>query len=107
MINFPFYLLYLFLFYSLLYCFISILHIHSTGGSDIRYTQTWLRGEGPIAHIHEGENLPKTSTFLFMRTIYKLGIKLADNSGWVAIGETLPNEGQSRRSRVKEIVSKL
>ena len=101
MINLPFYLLCLFLFYSLLYCFISILHIHSTGGSDIRYTQTWLRGEGPIAHIHEGEYLPKTSTFLFMRTIYKLGIKLADNSGWVAIGETLPKEGQSRRSRVK------
>ena len=47
-----------------------------------------------------------TTTFSLMRTIYVLGIRLADNSGWVAIGETQPNEGQSRRSRVKIFVSK-
>jgi len=52
-----------------------------TGGTGSSYTQSWLRGEGPSAHVHEG-------------------IRLADKSGWVAIGETLPNEGQSRRSRV-------
>jgi len=52
-----------------------------TGGSGSSYTQTWLRGEGPSAHVHEG-------------------VRLADNSGWVAIGETLANEGQSQRSQV-------
>jgi len=52
-----------------------------TGGTGSSYTQAWLRGEGPSAHVHEG-------------------IRLADKSGWVGIGETLPNEGQSRRSRV-------
>ena len=34
--------------------------------------------------------------------ISHLGVRLADNSGWVAIGETLANEGQSQRSQVKQ-----
>ena len=28
----------------------------ATGGSGSSYTQTWLRGEGPSAHVHEGED---------------------------------------------------
>ena len=42
------------------------------------YTQAWLRGDsnGPTAHVHEG-------------------VQLADRSGWVAIGELLPAEGQT------------
>ena len=47
------------------------------------YTQAWLRGEGPVAHCHEG-------------------IRLADKSGWVGIGETL-SEGLFRRSEVEKI----
>ena len=41
----------------------------------------WLRGdtEGPAAHVHEG-------------------VQLADRSGWVAIGELLPGEGQTPES---------
>merc|ERR1719412_359489 len=34
------------------------------------YSKAWLRGEGPAAHVHEG-------------------VRLADGSGWVAIGDTL------------------
>ena len=52
-----------------------------TGGGSKGYTQAWLRGEGPMAHVHEG-------------------IRLQDKSGWVAIGETL-NEDVSRRSKVE------
>ena len=39
------------------------------------YQQAWLRGdpEGPAAHVHEG-------------------VQLADKSGWVAIGEVLPED---------------
>merc|ERR550517_910527 len=42
------------------------------------YSQVWLKGDpnGPTAHVHEG-------------------VKLADNTGWVAIGELLPGEGQT------------
>ena len=42
------------------------------------YQQAWLRGdpEGPTAHVHEG-------------------VRLADKSGWVAIGELLPDETQT------------
>ena len=36
------------------------------------YTQAWLRGEGPAAHPHEG-------------------LRLADQSGWVTVGEHLPD----------------
>ena len=35
-----------------------------------------MRGEGPLGHVHEG-------------------IRLADKSGWVAIGEGLPEENQT------------
>ena len=45
------------------------------------YSQVWLRGEGPRAHVHEG-------------------IRRADGSGWVAIGETLPEENTSLKSQV-------
>ena len=51
-----------------------------SGGSSKGYTNDWLRGEGPAAHVHEG-------------------IRLADQSGWVAIGETLA-EDVSARSKV-------
>ena len=34
-----------------------------------------MRGEGPLGHVHEG-------------------VRLADKSGWVAIGEGLPEENQ-------------
>ena len=42
------------------------------------YQQVWLRGDpdGPTAHVHEG-------------------VRLADKSGWVAIGELLPGENQT------------
>merc|ERR1711971_791873 len=49
-----------------------------TGGS-AGYSQAWLRGEGPGAHVHEG-------------------IQFADKSGWVGIGELLPVEGQSAQN---------
>ena len=52
-----------------------------SGGSSKGYTNDWLRGEGPAAHVHEG-------------------IRLADQSGWVAIGETLA-EDVSARSKVE------
>ena len=42
------------------------------------YRQVWLRGdtEGPAAHVHEG-------------------LRLADGSGWVAVGGSLPAENQN------------
>jgi len=49
-----------------------------TGGST-GYTQAWLRGEGPGAHVHEG-------------------VQFADKSGWVGIGELLPEEGQTAQN---------
>ena len=45
----------------------------SGGGNVGGYSQAWLRGEGPAAHVHEG-------------------IRRADGSGWVAIGDTLPED---------------
>ena len=56
-----------------------------SGGGSTGYTQAWLRGEGPVAHAHEG-------------------IRLADKSGWVAIGETLDDEG-FRKSQVRIYLS--
>ena len=44
------------------------------------YTQAWLRGEGPAAHPHEG-------------------IRLADQSGWVTVGEHLPAELSQRAEK--------
>ena len=60
--------------------YLSISHSHTTiccSGSPA-YQQVWLRGdpEGPSAHVHEG-------------------VRLADKSGWVAIGELLPDEAQT------------
>ena len=49
--------------------------------SSVSYSQEWLRGEGPTAHPHEG-------------------IRLADKSGWVAIGELLPNELRAENFQV-------
>ena len=40
--------------------------------------------------------------FNHLNFFFKSGVRLADNSGWVAIGETLANEGQSQRSQVKQ-----
>ena len=41
--------------------------------------------------------------YIFIHVLISvLGVRLADNSGWVAIGETLANEGQSQRSQVKQ-----
>ena len=51
---------------------------NGTGGS-AGYSQAWLRGEGPGAHVHEG-------------------IQFADKSGWVGIGELLPEEGQTAQN---------
>jgi hypothetical protein len=51
----------------------AIVILVSGRASSVSYSQEWLRGEGPTAHPHEG-------------------IRLADKSGWVAIGELLPNE---------------
>jgi len=48
-------------------------------GSHAGYSQAWLRGEGPAAHVHEG-------------------IQLADRSGWVGIGELLPEEEVSAQT---------
>jgi len=45
------------------------------------YSQVWLRGEGPTAHVHEG-------------------IRMADGSGWVAIGNTLPEEKEAEKFQV-------
>ena len=44
------------------------------GSASVSYSQVWLRGdsEGPSAHVHEG-------------------VRLADKSGWVAVGELLPD----------------
>ena len=41
----------------------------------------WLRGdtEGPAAHVHEG-------------------VRLADGSGWAAVGGSLPAENQNTRN---------
>ena len=47
------------------------LHVPCSGSPG--YTQAWLRGEGPAAHAHEG-------------------VRLSDQSGWVAIGEELLDE---------------
>jgi len=53
-----------------------------TGGGTVSgYTQAWLRGEGPEAHVHEG-------------------IRRADGSGWVAIGDTLPEENKPLETQV-------
>ena len=49
------------------------------GGAAPAYSQAWLRGEAPGAHVHEG-------------------VQLADRSGWVGIGELLPLEGQSAQN---------
>merc|ERR1719400_1577281 len=51
---------------------------NGTGGS-AGYSQAWLRGEGPGAHVHEG-------------------IQFADKSGWGGIGELLPEEGQTAQN---------
>merc|ERR1712131_267973 len=51
------------------------------GGTVPGYTQAWLRGEGPEAHVHEG-------------------IRRADGSGWVAIGDTLPEENKPLETQV-------
>merc|ERR1719325_245717 len=48
------------------------------------YSKAWLRGEGPAAHVHEG-------------------VRLADGSGWVAIGDTLI-EGHTRSRAVVRAV---
>ena len=34
------------------------------------YKQAWLRGQSPVAHVHEG-------------------VRLEDRSGWVGVGQTL------------------
>merc|ERR1719220_2567740 len=51
---------------------------NGTGGS-AGYSQAWLRGEDPGAHVHEG-------------------IQFGDKSGWVGIGELLPEEGQTAQN---------
>merc|ERR1719411_2389370 len=51
----------------------------ATGGGATGYSQAWLRGEGPGAHVHEG-------------------VQFADKSGWVGIGELLPAEGQTAQN---------
>merc|ERR1719336_3403443 len=51
---------------------------NGTGGS-AGYSKAWLRGEGPGAHVHEG-------------------VQFADKSGWVGIGELLPQEGQTAQN---------
>jgi len=51
---------------------------NGTGGA-VGYSKAWLRGEGPGAHVHEG-------------------VQFADKSGWVGIGELLPQEGQTAQN---------
>ena len=41
-----------------------------SGGVSGGYSQAWLRGEEPSAHVHEG-------------------VRLEDGSGWVGVGQTL------------------
>merc|ERR1719228_1265051 len=53
----------------------------SLTGTIAGYSQVWLRGEGPTAHVHEG-------------------IRMADGSGWVAIGNTLPEEKEAEKFQV-------
>ena len=54
-------------------------------GSSSGYTQAWLRGEGPSAHAHEG-------------------VRLADQSGWIAIGEGLLDDTNNQGvSRVRQV----
>ena len=54
-------------------------------GSSSGYTQAWLRGEGPSAHAHEG-------------------VRLADQSGWIAIGEGLLDDSNNQGvSRVRQV----
>ena len=56
--------------------YINIYKNNFIGSGSIKgYNQVWLRGDGPLGHVHEG-------------------IRLADKSGWVAIGEGLPEENQ-------------
>ena len=63
-----------------LICILStLLSINSSQASE--YSQTWLRGEGPEAHPHEG-------------------VQLSDRSGWVAIGDTLHEEFLNHRTQV-------
>ena len=50
------------------------------------YSQVWLRGEGPTAHVHEG-------------------IRMADGSGWVAIGNTLPEEKEAEKFQVSFLLN--
>ena len=58
---------------------LSLIPLILGGGAAAAYSQAWLRGEGPGAHVHEG-------------------VQLADRSGWVGIGELLPLEGQSAQN---------
>lgn len=44
-----------------------------TGSGSSSYKQEWLRGEGPYGHVHEG-------------------IRLADRSGWVGVGDSYEEE---------------
>ena len=63
------------------YCSNTSILTSPCSGSGKTYKQVWLRGDpaGPTAHVHEG-------------------VQLADRSGWVAIGELLPGEGQTPES---------
>ena len=65
------------------FCFALILLISGGGlAESVSYSQEWLRGEGPQAHPHEG-------------------IRLADKSGWVAIGELLPADLRAENFKVR------
>ena len=55
-------------------------------GTIAGYSQVWLRGEGPTAHVHEG-------------------IRMADGSGWVAIGNTLPEEKEAEKFQVSFLLN--
>ena len=66
------------LFSLFIFHFASHLHCNAGVTTSTAYSQVWLKGDpnGPTAHVHEG-------------------VKLADNTGWVGIGELLPGEGQT------------
>ena len=64
----------------MLVVYFSLLLLGSALSQSTGYSQQWIRGEGPVAHPHEG-------------------IRLRDGSGWVTIGDRLPAE----KSNAQEI----
>ena len=52
------------------------------------YSQEWLRGEGPQAHPHEG-----------------IRLRSSELTGWVAIGELLPDDLRAKTFQVNQNLS--